>query len=72
MQEPCRSCERRKVDFGGCRCQAMAIAGDPTATDPVCSKSLLHAGLVAAAEADGAAEPDAFTYRRMPATELTP
>jgi pyrroloquinoline quinone biosynthesis protein E len=50
----------------------MAIAGDPTATDPVCSKSLLHAGLVAAAEADGAAEPDAFTYRRMPATELTP
>jgi pyrroloquinoline quinone biosynthesis protein E len=72
MQEPCRSCERRKVDFGGCRCQAMAIAGDPTATDPVCSKSPLHAGLVAAAEADGAADPGAFTYRRMPAVELTP
>jgi pyrroloquinoline quinone biosynthesis protein E len=38
MQEPCRSCERRKVDFGGCRCQAMAIAGVPAPTDPGCSK----------------------------------
>jgi PqqA peptide cyclase len=73
MQEPCRSCERRKVDFGGCRCQAMAIAGDPAATDPVCSKSPLHAAVVAAAEADGEAEPGEFTYRRMAAAvELTP
>ncbi|KAF0674688.1 pyrroloquinoline quinone biosynthesis protein PqqE [Profundibacterium mesophilum] len=39
MQEPCRSCERKTVDFGGCRCQAMAITGDPAATDPVCIKS---------------------------------
>jgi pyrroloquinoline quinone biosynthesis protein E len=37
MQEPCKSCERRGQDFGGCRCQAMLLAGDPTATDPVCS-----------------------------------
>jgi len=37
MQEPCRSCNRRAQDFGGCRCQAMLLAGDPTATDPVCS-----------------------------------
>jgi len=22
MQEPCRSCPRKEVDFGGCRCQA--------------------------------------------------
>ena len=43
MQEPCRSCERREVDFGGCRCQAMALAGDARATDPVCVKSPLHA-----------------------------
>lgn len=43
MQEPCRSCERKTIDFGGCRCQAMAIAGDPTATDPVCVKSPDHA-----------------------------
>ena len=37
MQEPCKSCDRRAQDFGGCRCQAMLLAGDPTATDPVCS-----------------------------------
>src|ERR1700677_2343884 len=32
MQEPCRSCEFRDIDFGGCRCQALAIAGDAAAT----------------------------------------
>ena len=37
MQEPCKSCDRRAQDFGGCRCQAMLLAGDPAATDPVCS-----------------------------------
>ncbi len=36
MAEPCRSCARREIDHGGCRCQAMALAGDPRATDPVC------------------------------------
>lgn len=39
MVEPCASCERRTRDFGGCRCQAMALAADPRAADPVCSKS---------------------------------
>jgi PqqA peptide cyclase len=39
MQEPCRSCERRAQDFGGCRCQAFLLAGDASATDPVCSLS---------------------------------
>jgi pyrroloquinoline quinone biosynthesis protein E len=37
MPEPCRSCERRELDFGGCRCQAFLLAQDATATDPVCS-----------------------------------
>jgi PqqA peptide cyclase len=37
MQEPCKSCDRRQVDFGGCRCQAFLVAGDARATDPVCS-----------------------------------
>ena len=37
MQEPCKSCDRRTQDFGGCRCQAMLLADDATATDPVCS-----------------------------------
>jgi PqqA peptide cyclase len=37
MQDPCKSCDRRSVDFGGCRCQAFLLAADATATDPVCS-----------------------------------
>jgi PqqA peptide cyclase len=39
MQEPCKSCDRRTIDFGGCRCQALLLAGDPAATDPVCTLS---------------------------------
>lgn len=37
MQPPCRTCARRTVDFGGCRCQAFALTGDAAATDPVCA-----------------------------------
>jgi pyrroloquinoline quinone biosynthesis protein E len=66
MQEPCRSCDRRTIDFGGCRCQAMALAGDAAATDPVCSKSPHHAALVAAAEKDGAVTDAELTYRVAP------
>jgi pyrroloquinoline quinone biosynthesis protein E len=39
MQEPCRSCDEKAIDLGGCRCQAFMLAGDAAATDPVCSKS---------------------------------
>jgi len=63
MQEPCRSCERRTVDFGGCRCQAMALAGDPAATDPVCIKSPLHHKVVEMAEAFSEDEETPLTYR---------
>jgi PqqA peptide cyclase len=42
MQEPCRSCERRTEDFGGCRCQAFLLTGDAAATDPVCSLAPTH------------------------------
>jgi pyrroloquinoline quinone biosynthesis protein E len=48
MSPTCRSCERREVDFGGCRCQAFHLTGDASATDPVCSLSPDH-GLVRAA-----------------------
>ena len=37
MRAPCKSCDRRTQDFGGCRCQAMLLTGDASATDPVCS-----------------------------------
>ena len=36
MAEPCRSCPRKAIDFGGCRCQAFALTGDARNTDPVC------------------------------------
>ena len=39
MQDPCKSCDRRTIDFGGCRCQALLLANDPAATDPVCTLS---------------------------------
>jgi pyrroloquinoline quinone biosynthesis protein E len=39
MPDPCRSCEFREVDFGGCRCQAALITGDAAVTDPACSLS---------------------------------
>jgi len=39
MQEPCKTCDRRALDFGGCRCQSLLLAADATATDPVCSLS---------------------------------
>ncbi|MGQ4274513.1 pyrroloquinoline quinone biosynthesis protein PqqE [Terrihabitans sp. B22-R8] len=42
MQEPCRSCPRQNVDFGGCRCQALALVGDAAATDPACTLSPHH------------------------------
>ena len=42
MPEPCRSCERRSEDFGGCRCQAFLLAGNATATDPACSLAPSH------------------------------
>lgn len=69
MPEPCRSCERRAVDFGGCRCQAFALTGDAMRTDPVCVRSP-HRPLVDAMVAGADAQPreDApvpFAYRRM-------
>jgi PqqA peptide cyclase len=63
MPEPCRSCDRRALDFGGCRCQAYHLTGAAAATDPACSLAPDH-GLVAAARAEaeaGAAVP--FEYR---------
>jgi pyrroloquinoline quinone biosynthesis protein E len=42
MPEPCRSCDRRTEDFGGCRCQAFLLAGDALVTDPACSLAPSH------------------------------
>jgi pyrroloquinoline quinone biosynthesis protein E len=42
MLEPCRSCDRKEIDYGGCRCQALALTGDARAADPVCHLSPHH------------------------------
>jgi len=42
MPEPCRSCDRRTEDFGGCRCQAFLLTGNAAATDPVCTLAPMH------------------------------
>ncbi|MGB6804693.1 MAG: pyrroloquinoline quinone biosynthesis protein PqqE [Candidatus Sulfotelmatobacter sp.] len=56
MPEPCRSCDRRAEDFGGCRCQALLLTGDATATDPACSLAPAHPIVEAAlAEANSGA-----------------
>lgn len=39
MSDTCRTCDRRSLDFGGCRCQAFQLTGDAAATDPVCARS---------------------------------
>ena len=61
MREPCRSCARREVDFGGCRCQAFQLTGDAAATDPVCALSP-HRGLV---DAILAGEPTEVGHRAV-------
>lgn len=63
MPEPCRTCERKDVDFGGCRCQAFALLGDAGLTDPACAKSPHHDVMARALEEP---HPPAFQPRRMP------
>ena len=56
MPDPCRTCDRRELDFGGCRCQAFQLTGDPARTDPVCHLSPDHGIVTEAVRA--ANEPD--------------
>ena len=51
MPEPCRTCDRRELDFGGCRCQAFQLTGDAARTDPVCHLSPDHAIVAEAVQA---------------------
>jgi PqqA peptide cyclase len=69
MPEPCRSCDRRTLDFGGCRCQAYHLTGDAAATDPACSLAPSHT-LIETARAEALDEPAGnFTYRTGRAAE---
>jgi pyrroloquinoline quinone biosynthesis protein E len=62
MSEPCASCDRRDIDFGGCRCQALAITGDARATDPVCHLSPAHSRVH---ELAGVHDSAPYAYRRQ-------
>jgi PqqA peptide cyclase len=69
MAEPCRGCDRREQDHGGCRCQALLLAGDATATDPVCSLAPAHAlveQLLARLNEGSPAPPPEWRYRPNP------
>jgi len=63
MPEPCRSCDRRATDFGGCRCQAYHLTGDAAATDPACSLAPSHALIETARREALEGAPVAFEYR---------
>jgi pyrroloquinoline quinone biosynthesis protein E len=76
MQEPCRSCERKTRDFGGCRCQAFLYTGDADATDTVCSlaptRGLIDA-VIARVETTAGGDPSPeWVYRINPANQPTP
>jgi len=65
MPEPCRSCERRSIDFGGCRCQSYHLTGEAAATDPACRLAPTH-GLIETARNEAAlGEVPPFRYRSV-------
>lgn len=65
LPEPCKSCEFREVDFGGCRCQAFMFTGDAANTDPACAKSPNHAELLEIAIRESELPPKEFIYRKF-------
>ncbi|MDQ2931069.1 MAG: pyrroloquinoline quinone biosynthesis protein PqqE [Gemmatimonadota bacterium] len=69
MKEPCRSCPRKHIDFGGCRCQAFALTGDATRTDPVCTLTSDRA--IIDAMLDGDPPPVHYVHREMGRTRET-
>ncbi|MGH7210444.1 MAG: pyrroloquinoline quinone biosynthesis protein PqqE, partial [Acetobacteraceae bacterium] len=70
MPEPCASCDRREIDWGGCRCQAFAITGDAARTDPACALSPDHR-LMDEVVAARSGAPPAFAYRRIGGAQPT-
>lgn len=63
MKEPCQSCERRERDWGGCRCQALALTGDAASTDPACHLSPHHSLIQTLAAAESASPSQTPVYR---------
>ncbi|MBP2231552.1 pyrroloquinoline quinone biosynthesis protein E [Azospirillum agricola] len=65
MPQPCRSCDHKEEDWGGCRCQALALAGDADAADPVCELSSAHEAVAALRDRDAAALGTEWRYRGL-------
>jgi pyrroloquinoline quinone biosynthesis protein E len=65
MREPCKSCERKDIDHGGCRCQAFALTGDGANADPACIRSPHHKGMLRLATHVSTTEAPPFIYRRI-------
>lgn len=65
MPKPCQGCEHAERDWGGCRCQALALTGNAAATDPVCALSPAHGVLETLARQTATAIPPPFRYRRI-------
>ena len=65
MPARCRSCERREIDWGGCRCQAFAITGDAANMDPACEFSDHHERLVNVALLESGRKDADFDYRTL-------
>lgn len=63
MVEPCRSCPKKAVDYGGCRCQAFALTGDARVADPACSLSPHHVQVSRARDASDGDAPRRFLHR---------
>jgi pyrroloquinoline quinone biosynthesis protein E len=63
MREPCRTCDRRTQDFGGCRCQAFLLAGDAAVTDPVCTLTPQRVLVDEIIAATNAAAPEAIATK---------
>ncbi len=64
MPEPCRSCDRKEIDWGGCRCQAFALTGNADAADPTCEFSPYRNVLEEPLSKAGSETPD-FIYRKF-------
>lgn len=67
LPEPCQSCDRKEIDWGGCRCQALALAGRADTLDPVCYKSPAHDYVLNIAEKDsmGNSSQSQLQYRKF-------
>lgn len=65
MPAPCRTCDRRSVDFGGCRCQAFHLTGNPAVTDPACALSPHHEIILQARAGAASCDTPPFQYRAL-------